>query len=103
MSCPNCERLKKKLSPLEDKEFTERYKGLEDRKWMREHLSVRNGEPCVMLSLVPLFEHTFEVTPNNYELTMLGRTLVALGFERTYRGGHLFFAMSLEEFDRDYT
>ncbi len=92
MICPNCERMRKALSPLEDREFTEKYLANQPTGWLAD--CVAAGFPRITLPV--LWERTFPgTTPNPLDLTKLGRTLDALGWRRTKYNGLLQFYINI--------
>jgi len=103
MECKKCEWLKRKLSPLEDVEFTARYCLRENFEWLRTQRGTRQGKSAIVVRLRDVWVNTFNSVPNNVDLTTLGRTLEALGWERTRRKGITFFLMNCKEFENVYT
>lgn len=102
MSCKECERLRSKLSPFEDKHFTADYLLVEPLEWLSTLPEVSyNGRPAVAVQLSDLWDQFNDAPANTADLTRLGRTLVALGWSRTKRQGDLYFVMEKGEFD-DY-
>jgi len=96
MSCPNCEKLQRLLSPLEDKVFTTRYQLNEPRDWIVRQRVLRMDIVHVRVSLVELWRMTFPNIPHTpLDLTKLGRTLQALGWSRTKVDGRLYFVKPL--------
>lgn len=101
------ERLQHKISPLEDKEFTDkvlpRLKKAAKGKKMDPHQRHYKGVLCVVLSPREAWELLFpeESEPNLHELTVLGRSLQALLWERSYLKGLLVFSKPLEEIGND--
>jgi hypothetical protein len=102
MRCANCERLRSKLSPLEDKVFTDEFLSREPVDWYLTQLKSRQGGPSVAVQLPALFNETFKRAPSVMELTKLGRTMDALGWTRTKRNGLLYFTMDYKEFTETY-
>jgi len=103
MECKRCEWLRNKLSPLENVELTTRYCNRENLDWLRTQRGQRQGKSAIVIRLGDVWANTFNSVPNNVDLTELGRTLQALGWERTRRKGITFFAMNLKEFNDDYS
>ena len=104
MSCKECERLRRKLSPKEDPDYTASYRLVEPVEFIREKCCVkRNGVQMVVVAPKSLFKQAFGYEGNNRELMLLGRSLRALGWEHTKRGGFQFFSMTLEEFNDGYS
>ena len=93
---------KRKLSPLENKEFTAKFCAREDREWERTQRGNRQGNPAIVLRLHDLWVHTFNSVPTKHDLMTLAHTLLALGWERTRRAGLTYFVMELKEFDNEY-
>jgi len=99
MACKKCKWYQHKLSPLEDKVFTARFLAKEPKSWMSKQIVERGGMPYIMFNLPDVWQAAFkEPSPHRSALTNLGRTLDALGWERTKVGGLLFFRMPLKEF-----
>jgi len=99
MSCKQCELYRRKLSPLEDRDFTAKYKAKEPRGWLNKQQAKRGNKLYIQFNLPDLWKATFKAdAPNRVALARLGRSLDALGWERTKRGGNLFFRMTVEEF-----
>jgi len=97
--CKECKRLRNKLSPLEDKSFTEAYQRVEPVEYYRASLHSRNGSPYVVIRLCDAWAAAFPKTPYTVlDLTKLGRTFDALGWERTKRNGITHFALKYDEF-----
>lgn len=103
MKCENCERLRKKLSPLEDPEFTAAYLHAQPTEWLRNECPRINygGEEHIAVSLTELWDriNPTDAPPSSFDLAKLGRTLLALGWVRTKRTGELYFVMTPKEFD----
>ena len=102
MKCESCERLRRKLSPLEDQEFTAAYLHVEPKEWILNECERINygGEPHIAISLPELWNkiNPTEAPPSTFDLAKLGRTLQALGWIRTKRRGELFFVMTPKEY-----
>lgn len=103
MECKKCEWLARKLSPLEDKKFTTIYCNRENLEWLATQRGTRQGKSAIVIRLSDVWVHTFNSVPNNVDLTTLGRTLEALGWERTRRKGITFFLMNAKEFSNEYS
>jgi hypothetical protein len=96
------ERLRTKLSPLEDKSFTEKVMPLMKDAELRPFLRKFKGKECVVLNLSDAWGLLFPgKTCTLHELTILGRTLQALLWERSYIGGNLVFTKTIEEVESD--
>lgn len=96
------ERLRFKISPLEDKSFTEKVMPLMKEANLRPFLRKYKGQMCVVLSLSDAWGLLFPGKIYTlHELTILGRTLQALLWERSYIGGNLVFTKTIEEVDSD--
>jgi len=91
MSCKECARLRKALSPLEDPEFTAWYLAHEPTQWLGRQRVLRKGVPHLRVSLPALWAESFGGDAGPLGLTKLGRTLQALGWSRTKIDGRLFF------------
>ena len=96
-NCKGCARLRKKLSPMEDADFTKEYQIKEPVKFYRASVTKVKGEACILFKASDCFEARFGRPGNLYELTVLGRTLKGLGFERTNHAGWPLFKMPLAE------
>lgn len=92
-------RLRRKLSPLEDPVFTEKLKaalsGIDLNQFQR---SFRGG-PHIILRPNELWLMAFKTQPSNREMTVMGRSLQALGWERSALHGQRIFVMRQEEYD----
>lgn len=101
------ERLQHKLSPLEDKEFTKkvlpRIRKAVKAKQLEQYERAYKGVLCVVLSPSDAWKLLFpeEGEANLHELTVLGRSLQALLWERSYLKGLLVFTKPLEELKDD--
>lgn len=102
MSCQECDRLRAKLSPLEDPDFTAEYRLVEPVEWLRGQELVYDKAEAVGATLPDIFFMAFSRYGNNSEITKLGRTLLALGWSRTKRNGILYYVMGKEEFEHVY-
>lgn len=96
------ERLRHKLSPLEDKEFTAgilpTWRGVDFKPYLRKY----KGAECVMLSARQAWGLVFpNVEPSLYNLTVMGRSLQALLWERSYLKGELVFTKPYSEIESD--
>ena len=90
MNCPNCEKLRAALSPLEDRAFTEHYLSSQPTDWLRDN----HAAGFTRVTLGMLWDRTWPGRkPNPLELTKLGRTLDALGWRRTKYNGLLYFVI----------
>lgn len=96
------EALRKKLSPLEDKEFTREF--LEAAKDADFEQYTRNfrGAPHIVLDPQEVWRLVFGTEPNKHDIMVLGRTLQALMWERSALSGARIFVKTLEEY-RDET
>jgi hypothetical protein len=89
------ERLRAKLSPLEDRSFTRQLKPMINEVNLQPFISgkkyvVRPGD---------LFERLWGVPGTTHQLATLGRSLQAMGWVRSAMRGNLVFTMTVEEFD----
>ncbi len=96
------ERLRHKLSPLENKEFTEKLTPLLCREQLTPFIREYRGVECVVLRpkdalelLHPGEDHTLRT------LTIVGRSLQALLWERSYLRGELIFTKPITEVEED--
>ncbi len=103
-TCKECARLRKKLSPLEDAAFTAEFVAREPTllEFYVQKTTLRDGALSYIVTLRPLWLAAFGTDPTPLELTKLGRTLAALGWERTKRNGLQFFCLPVKEFDEVY-
>lgn len=94
-------RLRHKISPLEDVVFTntlqEAMRGMDMSPYKR---AFRN-RLYYMLELRQVWDACFEVEPNRHDLTVLGRSLQALLWERSALNGVLIFVKPVEEYEED--
>jgi len=104
MDCPQCVKLRKKLSPLEDPAFTADFLLVQPVAWMRENISVRKNSTVkvVNISAAECFEEAFGYPADHHDSMMMGRTLRALGWEMTKQGGFVRYMMDLEEFNEQH-
>jgi len=96
------ERLRKKLSPLEDSEFTDKIKPRLGEADFSPFVRSFKGVECVVLS--PREAHRLlldNADPDLHELTLMGRSLQALLWERSYLKGILVFTKTLQEIEDD--
>lgn len=96
------ERLRHKISPLEDKEFTKevltRLKDANLAPFARKY----KGNQCIVLSPSDAWGLLFpEKESNLHDVTVLGRSLQALLWERSYLRGMLVFTKTVEEVKAD--
>lgn len=94
MSCQECARLRRKISPLEDADFTANYRLVEPVAW---YATQGKGDK-ISIRLNDAWSQAFGTRANPHELTVLGRTLEALGWNRTYSNGLLRFTMGKQEY-----
>ena len=104
MSCPQCVKLRKKLSPLEDPSFTADFLLVQPVAWMRENQAVRKNSTVktVNISAAECFEEAFGYEADHHDAMQMGRTLRALGWEMTKQNGYVRYVMDLEEFDAEH-
>lgn len=88
-------RLRAKLSPLEDREFTRQLVPLMNKALVEDF---RKG-PKYIVRPQELYENLFGVQGTTRELSILGRSLQALGWVRSAMRGNLVFTMTVEEFE----
>lgn len=97
------ERLRHKISPLEDKDFTQqevlpRLKAADLKGFERRY----KGQKCIVLTPSDAWGLLFpEKEGNLHEFTVLGRSLQALLWERSYLRGMLVFTKTLQEVETD--
>jgi hypothetical protein len=101
MSCPKCEYYRKKLSPHEDPDFTADYLLVEPREYLRSCVAFRKNstDKILLVSAGDVFLEAFGEYPDVADVTKMGRTLKALGWEATKRDGYTLYALPLEEFE----
>lgn len=91
------ERLRAKLSPLEDKEFTPIVKqSMVDVDW-GPYRSKSKNVSHVVIRPSDLWGLLFENEPHTQDIAKLGRSLQAMGWVRSARGGNLVFMIPTEE------
>lgn len=96
------QRLRSKLSPLEDKKFTEKIRPLMEAVDFAPYERQYKSTKCVVLTPNDAWELLFPGEQYNlHELTVLGRSLQALLWERSYLRGNLVFTKTLLEIDED--
>jgi hypothetical protein len=92
-------RLRRKLSPLEDPVFTEELRaklsGIDLNQFQR---SFRGG-PHIILKPNEVWVMAFNTTPSNRDITVMGRSLQAMGWERSALHGQRIFVMKQEEYN----
>lgn len=102
MPCKKCEWYRRRMSPREDKFFTTKYKAVEPVEWLSKQVVTSRGTASITVDLRSLFREAFKRPhTDTHELTLLGRTLDALGWRRIKKDGYLYFVMPLDEFRRD--
>lgn len=96
------ESLRKKLSPLEDKDFTRKF--LESAQDVDFEQFARNfrGAPHIVLDPREAWRLVFGTEPDKHDVMVLSRTLQALMWERSALNGARVFVKTLEEY-RDET
>jgi len=100
MSCQECVRLRAKLSPLEDAQFTADYLLVEPVSWIKEHVGRRRtNEPVYLIEPDQLYMKAFGERGSPNDLAVLGRTLKALGWESSRRHGYVVYLIPKEEYD----
>jgi len=102
MTCPKCEYYRKKLSPHEDADFTADYLLVEPREFISGCVAFRKNSTnkILLVAAYDVFLHAFGFHPDVADVTKMGRTLKALGWEATKRNGFTLYALPIEEFDR---
>lgn len=95
------EALRRKLSPLEDKEFTKKF--IEDSRDVDFMSFARTfrGVRSLVVSPVELWERVYATAPNKHQVMVLGRTLQALMWERSALNGERVFVKTVEEFENE--
>lgn len=95
------EALRRKLSPLEDKEFTKEFiessKDLDLSQYRRDF----RGKPHIVLDPVVVWKEVYGSHPKKCEVAMLGRTLQALLWERSALNGNRVFVKTVEELENE--
>jgi len=91
-------KLRRKLSPLEDKDFTDevvmRMAGLD----LNDHERSFRGKQYIVIYPAEMFKLLFGRVGNSFEVTKLGRSLQALCWERSALHGDLCFVMEVDEY-----
>lgn len=96
------DRLRHKLSPLEDKEYTAKILPLMQAADFKPYERKYKNTMCVVMSPSEVWNLLFPGTEYNmHDLTVLGRSLQALLWERSYLRGSLIFTKPLSEVDSD--
>lgn len=94
-------RLRGKLSPLEDKEFTaelKEYFAMPSVFMALQRLShLVRGRDCISARPGDIWAVIFGTEGNTREIAKLGRSLQALGWERGAKRGNLIFTIPVEE------
>lgn len=93
------ERLRTKLSPLENKEFTAKVKAAMDKFDLSEFRQQYRGSPYLVGRPGELWGALMDGEPNSRDITLLGRSLQALGWERSAHQGNIVFRIPLEEYE----
>lgn len=95
------EALRRKISPLENKEFTadldKRMEKLGLSKYQRDF----RGAPHIVLDPVVIWQEVFGGRPNRHDIMVLGRSLQALLWERSAINGARVFVKTLEEYENE--
>lgn len=107
MHCENCakmealiERLRHKLSPLEDKELTARLSlALSKIDLSKYKQSLRRGEYIVVTPAVVSDLVFGDPTPTSYKASAIGRSLQAMLWERSSLHGDLIYVMPVSEYE----
>lgn len=96
------QRLRSKISPLEDKKFTERITPLLEGADFAPYERKFRGKKCVVITPNEVWDIILPLErPNLHDLTVLGRSLQALLWERSYLRGNLVFTKTLQEIEDD--
>jgi len=90
--------LRRKLSPLEDKKFTEQVLANLPKVDMEFHVRDFRGRKHIVVTPAQIFEDLFGFEPNTHQSTLMGRSLQALCWERSALHGQLVFVIELEEY-----
>lgn len=101
-SCPYCEIefLKNKLSPLENKSFTQGVLEAMAYADLRKYERDFRGSKHYVLTPLEMWGECFSDEPCNYDLTVLGRSLQALYWERSALNGNLVFVKKVSEHEQ---
>lgn len=96
------ERLRHKISPLENKKFTASmlplWRGVDFGAFTRKY----KGAECVVLSPQEAWDLIYpDQEPTKYDLAVMGRSLQALLWERSYQQGYLVFSKPCLEITQD--
>lgn len=94
-------RLRHKISPMEDVVFTSKLKEAMKLIDMRPYQRSFRGRIYYMVDLGTVWAECFGTTPNRHDLTMVGRSLQALLWERSALHGNLRFVKPIEEYEED--
>lgn len=94
-------KLRKKLSPLEDKSFTAKLAArMASVDWRKYRQKFRDGD-YIVVTPRQVGEECFGETPNIPTSTKIGRSLQALLWERSALHGNLVFVKPLEEYESE--
>lgn len=98
-------RLRAKLSPLEDKEFTKRVVAALAKPNVRHDLAnfgaMIRGRLCISGKPGDLWVTLFGTPSNVRDIAKLGRSLQALGWERGAKRGDTIFTIPVEELENE--
>jgi hypothetical protein len=94
-------RLRYKLSPLEDRGFTELIEPMLRQLDFTDYVRRYKGGEYIVLTPRIVWDELFDEEPNLYDLTKMGRSLQALLWERSYLKGNLIFVKSTKEYIED--
>lgn len=91
-------RLRQKLSPLEDKEFTAKLAVALGKVDLSQYKRGFRGQDHVVVKPGELFFQAFGVEPNLRDVTNMGRSLQAMCWERSAKAGQILYVMPWTEY-----
>lgn len=92
------EYLRRKLSPLEDKEFTKRLAVAMGKIDLSQYKRGFRGQDHVVVKPGELFFQAFGIEPTLADVTNTGRSLQAMCWERSAKAGQLLYVMPWAEY-----
>lgn len=95
------ERLRAKLSPLEDRDLTIKVKAAMRVNPLKAEPYIPRGshKPILLYRPADLWQELFNEEGNTRDYMRLGRSLQAMGWERSAKSGNLVFALPVEELE----
>lgn len=102
--CANCDRLRKLVSPKEDRQFTALFKKKEPKSYYKNVINWSMSDGVVSCVVRPshVWFEAFKTEPSDRQIAMLTNTLIALGWTRTKRLGQTYVVMSVPNLIENY-